>query len=30
MIHASGQGVYVSPLFDPSRVAQFSWARRVL
>jgi cell wall-associated NlpC family hydrolase len=30
MIHASGQGVYVSPLFDPWRAKRFSWARRVL
>jgi cell wall-associated NlpC family hydrolase len=31
MIHASGQGVYVSPLrLDPWRAQRFSWARRVL
>ncbi|HEU4977191.1 MAG TPA: NlpC/P60 family protein [Baekduia sp.] len=30
MIHASAQGVYVSPLFDPWRAHEFSWARRVL
>jgi len=30
MIHASGQGVYVSPLFDPWRAKEFSWARRIL
>jgi cell wall-associated NlpC family hydrolase len=30
MIHASAQGVYVSPLFDPWRAREFSWARRVL
>jgi cell wall-associated NlpC family hydrolase len=31
MIHASGQGVYVSPLrLDPWRAERFSWARRVL
>jgi cell wall-associated NlpC family hydrolase len=30
MIHASDQGVYVSPLFDPWRASRFSWARRVL
>jgi cell wall-associated NlpC family hydrolase len=30
MIHASDQGVYVSPLFDPWRAKRFSWARRVL
>jgi cell wall-associated NlpC family hydrolase len=30
MIHASEQGVYVSPLFDPWRAARFSWARRML
>ena len=30
MIHASDQGVYVSPLFDPSRARRFSWARRVI
>jgi cell wall-associated NlpC family hydrolase len=30
MIHASAQGVYVSPLFEPWRAARFSWARRVL
>jgi cell wall-associated NlpC family hydrolase len=30
MIHASAQGVYVSPLFDPWRAKRFSWARRVL
>jgi cell wall-associated NlpC family hydrolase len=29
MIHASAQGVYVSPLFDPWRRAEFSWARRM-
>jgi cell wall-associated NlpC family hydrolase len=31
MIHASGQGVYVSELrLDPWRAKRFSWARRVL
>jgi cell wall-associated NlpC family hydrolase len=30
MIHASEQGVYVSPLFEAWRVKEFSWARRVL
>jgi cell wall-associated NlpC family hydrolase len=31
MIHASEQGVYVSPLrLDPWRAGRFSWARRVL
>jgi cell wall-associated NlpC family hydrolase len=30
MIHSSGQGVYVSPLFDSWRADEFSWARRVL
>jgi cell wall-associated NlpC family hydrolase len=30
MIHSSGQGVYVSPLFDGWRAREFSWARRVL
>jgi cell wall-associated NlpC family hydrolase len=30
MIHSSDQGVFVSPLFDPSRAKRFSWARRVL
>jgi cell wall-associated NlpC family hydrolase len=30
MIHASAQGVYVSPLFDEWRAKRFSWARRVL
>ncbi|HMJ35813.1 MAG TPA: NlpC/P60 family protein [Baekduia sp.] len=30
MIHASAQGVYVSPLFEESRAKRFSWARRVL
>jgi cell wall-associated NlpC family hydrolase len=30
MIHASAQGVYVSPLFDAWRASEFSWARRVL
>ena len=31
MIHASGQGVYLSPLrLDPWRTGRFSWARRVL
>jgi cell wall-associated NlpC family hydrolase len=31
MIHASDQGVYVSPLrLDPWRAKRFSWARRVL
>jgi hypothetical protein len=30
MIHSSSQGVYVSPLFDDWRRAEFSWARRVL
>lgn len=31
MVHASAQGVYVSPLrLDPWRVKRFSWARRVL
>lgn len=31
MVHASAQGVYVSPLrLDPWRAQRFSWARRVL
>jgi cell wall-associated NlpC family hydrolase len=30
MIHASSQGVYVSPLFEEWRAKRFSWARRVL
>jgi cell wall-associated NlpC family hydrolase len=30
MIHASVQGVYVSPLFEDRRRHEFSWARRVL
>ena len=30
MIHSSSQGVYVSPLFEDWRRAEFSWARRVL
>ncbi|MEA2254074.1 MAG: peptidoglycan DL-endopeptidase CwlO [Solirubrobacteraceae bacterium] len=30
MIHASDQGVYVSPLFDGWRRHEFSWARGVL
>ena len=30
MIHSSSQGVFVSPLFDPWRAHEFSWARRVL
>jgi cell wall-associated NlpC family hydrolase len=30
MIHASSQGVYVSPLFEGWRRGEFSWARRVL
>lgn len=31
MVHASAQGVYVSPLrLDPWRAGRFSWARRVL
>jgi cell wall-associated NlpC family hydrolase len=30
MIHASSQGVFVSPLFDSWRASEFSWARRVL
>jgi hypothetical protein len=30
MIHSSGQGVFVSPLFDSWRAREFSWARRVL
>jgi cell wall-associated NlpC family hydrolase len=30
MIHASAQGVYVSPLFEEWRAERFSWARRVL
>lgn len=30
MIHASAQGVYVSPLFEEWRAKEFSWARRVL
>lgn len=30
MIHASAQGVYVSPLFEEWRAKRFSWARRVL
>jgi cell wall-associated NlpC family hydrolase len=29
MIHASAQGVYVSPLFEPWRRAEFSWGRRL-
>jgi cell wall-associated NlpC family hydrolase len=30
MIHASDQGVYVSPLFEEWRAKRFSWARRLL
>jgi cell wall-associated NlpC family hydrolase len=30
MIHSSGQGVFVSPLFESWRAREFSWARRVL
>ncbi|MEN3280158.1 MAG: peptidoglycan DL-endopeptidase CwlO [Solirubrobacteraceae bacterium] len=30
MIHSSGQGVFVSPLFDSWRAHEFTWARRVL
>ena len=30
MINASGQGVYVSPLFEPRRRASFTWGRRVV
>ena len=30
MIHASVQGVFVSPLFEAWRAHEFSWARRVL
>jgi cell wall-associated NlpC family hydrolase len=30
MIHSSGEGVFVSPLFDSWRAHEFSWARRVL
>jgi cell wall-associated NlpC family hydrolase len=30
MIHSSDQGVYVSPLFESWRRAEFVWARRVL
>lgn len=30
MIHSSGQGVYVSALFDDYRQSEFDWARRVL
>jgi hypothetical protein len=30
MINASGQGVYVSPLFERWRLAEFAWARRVV
>ena len=30
MIHSSSQGVYVAPLFESWRRADFAWARRVL
>jgi cell wall-associated NlpC family hydrolase len=30
MIHASTQGVFVSPLFESWRAHEFSWARRIL
>ena len=30
MIHSSVEGVYVAPLFEPWRLHEFSWARRVL
>jgi cell wall-associated NlpC family hydrolase len=30
MIHSSGQGVYVSPLFEEWRAKSFLWGRRVL
>jgi hypothetical protein len=30
MINASGQGVYVTPLFEGYRRAGFAWARRVV
>jgi cell wall-associated NlpC family hydrolase len=30
MIHSSSQGVYVAPLFESWRQAEFAWARRVL
>jgi cell wall-associated NlpC family hydrolase len=30
MIHSSSQGVYVAPLFESWRQADFAWARRVL
>jgi cell wall-associated NlpC family hydrolase len=30
MIHSSSQGVYVAPLFESWRRAEFAWARRVL
>jgi hypothetical protein len=30
MIHSSSQGVYVGPLFESWRRAEFAWARRVL
>ena len=30
MIHASGQGVYVSPLFEQWRRNEFTWGRRVV
>jgi cell wall-associated NlpC family hydrolase len=30
MIHSSSQGVYVAPLFETWRRAEFAWARRVL
>jgi cell wall-associated NlpC family hydrolase len=30
MIHASAQGVYVSPLFEAWRLSEFSWARRLV
>jgi hypothetical protein len=30
MINASGQGVYVSPLFEQWRRNEFTWGRRVV
>ena len=30
MIHSSGQGVAITPLFDDYRQSGFDWARRVL
>ncbi len=30
MIHSSSQGVYVAPLFESWRRAEFAWARRVV